>query len=169
VRFERYQSMSIVQPEQNGTVRSNEGSVAVSIALQPPLQQGHVVKVFLDGRAVSGEFDGPAIELGGVARGTHSLRASVVDSSGKRLIEAATVRFTLRKLGLNDVANQPKPEPEQPIERPPYAPTGSPDYGAGKAPDYNAPAQGGNYAPNSAPISSTPGKTNPAFAPKFTP
>ena len=159
VRFERYTSMTIVQPQAGGTVRSNEGKVPVSIALEPALQQGHSVQLFLDGRAVSGSFDAPAIELAGVDRGSHNLQARVVDGSGRRLIESPSVRFTLRKIGLNDPANQPEPTP--PVEPPPgYPAAPPPNYRPSTVPD---------YTPQTTPVPSTPGKTNPAFAPKFTP
>ena len=38
-RFERYESIKIIQPEAAGVVRSNEGNVSVSIALEPGLQR----------------------------------------------------------------------------------------------------------------------------------
>ena len=113
VGFQGYQSMRIVQPEADGTVRSNEGKVPVTIALEPELHRGHRVAVFLDGKAVLGSFDGLAIELSGIERGTHSVRATVSDAKGKRLIESPTIQFTLRKPGLFDGApnRQPGPRP----------------------------------------------------------
>ena len=108
---------------------------------------------------VNGTFAGPSIELSGVDRGTHTLRAAVLDVTGKTLIEAATVRFTLRKIGLNDPANKPdeKPTPLPNNYKPPAAP------------DYSPPAGGHGYKPSATGISSTPGKTNPSFAPRYTP
>lgn len=153
VRVERYRSLGIVQPAAGATVRSNEGRVPVSLALQPALQQGHAIRLLLDGRAIGGSFDSLAIELAGIDRGTHSLQAGVIDASGRPLIESAAVRFTLRKIGLNDPANAPEPTPPVP-----------PDY----KPDYDNPS-GGDYTPAPAPVPSTPGRTNPAFTPKYNP
>lgn len=163
----RYESIQIEQPADKGTVRSNEGKVAVLIALEPPLQQTHRVTVYLDGKAVPGSFDGLAIELSGVDRGTHTLGAEVRNERDQRLIESSTISFTLRKETLD------AEEPTQPIEPAPpgYDPDYTlpkPDYGAPGDPDYGSPAQPG-YTPNGGGISSTPGRTNPAFAPKYTP
>lgn len=174
-RFERYQSMNIVQPQGGATVRSNDGSVGVVIALQPELQTGHRVALYLDGSALSDTFDGLSIQLSNVNRGTHSLRARVLDPSGRALIESPAVRFTLRKLGLNDPGNNPPPPPP-PKPKPGYpAPTTppdyslpNPDYSAPGDPDYSPPAAP-DYTPKTAPITVTPGKTNPTFAPKYTP
>lgn len=159
VPFVRYESMRIVQPESAGTVRNNEGKVPVSIALVPPLQENHTITLYLDGNAVPGSFDGLAIDLSGVQRGSHSLRAAVFDTSGRRLIESSTTRFTMRQSSINDLPKQP--EPEQPIAPPPpYEPPAQPGF---------APSAPADYKPNAGGISSTPGKTNPSFAPKYKP
>jgi len=171
-RFTGYDSIQIVQPEANGTVRSNEGDVAVSLSLQPALQPGHKIKLFLDGGAVQGEFDGTAIQLSGVERGTHSLRAVVSDASGKRLGDSPSVRFTLRKASIYDPPRDrpgidPPPEPGNPIEPGPEnpvepVPTPLPEPGQPYAPSFQSPAQ-----PNNPGGPATPGATNPAFKPAY--
>lgn len=107
--FAGYQSMQILQPVPDGTVRSNEGKVPVSIALEPALQEGHLVKLYIDGEPVRGSFSGVDIELSGLERGTHQLRAEVVDAGGQQLIGSTGVAFTLRKTGLFDGASGPPP------------------------------------------------------------
>jgi hypothetical protein len=109
--FAGYSSMQILQPEPDGTVRSNEGKVPVSIALEPPLQEGHLVKLYVDGELVRGSFAGLDIELSGLERGTHQLRAEVVDAAGSRQIGSPSVSFTLRKTGLFDGAQARPPSP----------------------------------------------------------
>ena len=115
--FERYASISILQPEADGIVRSNEGVVPVSIALEPTLQPGHRVTLYVDGQAVPGSFDGLAIELSGIERGTHNLQARISDAAGKVLIESSGIRFTLRQTGLFDRA-PPPPPPSPPPAKP---------------------------------------------------
>jgi hypothetical protein len=109
--FAGYSAMRIVQPEADGTVRDNEGRVAVSIALQPPLQEGHSVRLLVDGRPVPGSFKGLDIELSGIERGTHQIRAEVVDGTGRQLISTASVPFTLRKAALSDGRGSLVPKP----------------------------------------------------------
>jgi hypothetical protein len=117
-RFAGYREVAIVEPEQDGTVRDNEGKVMVSIALEPPLQDGHRVRVFIDGQPVPGTFDGTAIELRGVERGTHQLLAEVLDATGSSMARSDSVSFTLRRVGLFDGASgggpgipTPRPSP----------------------------------------------------------
>jgi len=114
-----YRSVTILQPETDGVVRSNEGKVPVAVGLEPELQPGHRIALYIDGNAVQGDFDGPAIELSGIERGTHSVHATVSDESGKVLIRSPTVSFTLRRTGLFDNAvGRPRPPTAQPVARP---------------------------------------------------
>ncbi|MCB1802955.1 MAG: DUF4124 domain-containing protein [Gammaproteobacteria bacterium] len=169
IKFQRYRSISITTPPSGGVVRSNQGDVSVVVALDPDLQPGHLLNLTLDGRPVKGSFDGLAIDVTGVDRGTHTLRASIVDASGRVLISSSPVRFTLRKLGLNDsnAASEPPsppptPDPGYPSDTDPadYKPPANPGYAPPSNPGYKPPANPG-YAP----------PTNPGYAPKgaFTP
>lgn len=162
--FSGYRSIEIVQPEADGTVRSNDGSVPVSIALDPPLEEGHRIKLYIDGGAVRGEFDGPAIDLAGIERGTHSLRAVVSDAGGKRLGDSPTVRFTLRKTTIYD-RERVESSPIEPVN--PIAPV--PGQPIAPAPGLPAQPGGSGYRPPTGGVSSTPGKTNPAFKPNYSP
>lgn len=150
--FDGYESMRVAAPEDEGTVRSNEGEVSVGIALQPELQPGHLVELMLDGQPVSGRFDSLGILLSGVDRGTHRLNASVVDGNGNTLIEAPAVRFTLRKIGLFD-------RPEEPVN-------------PGELPGDNENEAGGGTNSTTTPIPTSfpasPGG-DPAFTPNYTP
>ena len=113
--FAGYQSMQIAQPESDGTVRSNEGKMSVAVNLQPDLQPEHKLFLSVDGNLMPGGFDGTVIELSGIERGTHTLRASVRDAGGRELIGSAEVRFTMRQTGLNERA--PRPPAIQPVPR----------------------------------------------------
>lgn len=161
-KFTGYSTMRIDQPQNNGTVRSNEGKVAVSVALQPALQPGHQLRLALDGVPIQPAFDSLSAVLSNVQRGTHSLSADVIDGNGKVLRSTGPIRFTLRKEAITSTQNTPE-NPDKP-----YQPTtvgnsykpGNADYTSDNKP---------NYSPPSAPPAPTPGSTNPAFAPKYQP
>jgi hypothetical protein len=95
--FTGYVSATISQPASDGTVRSNEGRVPVSLDLQPVLQPGHKVRWVLDGIQIQPSFDVSSAVLTGVERGTHSLSAQVLGEQGAVLYSAGPVSFTLRK------------------------------------------------------------------------
>ena len=184
--FTGYVSARITQPANNGTVRSEEGRVAVSLEVEPGLQPGHSVRWILDGIQIQPSFDAPSAVLTGVDRGTHSLSAQVLDERGRVVRSTATVRFTLRKTSIldgegGDSATPPPPsyesggfkakvpdDPPYPSDEPaentfdtdPRVPGESPEYQGTDTPkDF--------YSNTPPPISTTPGQTNPAFKPNF--
>lgn len=170
-----YKNMSITQPKPGGVARSSEGTVAVEIGLQPSLQQGHSVVLYLDGLPVPGSFDGTAIQLSNIERGTHTLRASVTDAAGRVLISSSSVPFTLRKPSLFDPARQTDEGENGDGE-------GNNGNGGGNGDDDPAPqpydpgfqqqftpGDAADYSPGGTGISSTPGQSNPAFSPNYSP
>lgn len=110
--FPGYRSIAIETPQDEGTVRSNEGRVPVEIALEPGLQADHFLTAYLDGKAFRGRYGNDAIELTGVDRGTHELWVTVTDSKGKTLIESKKISFTLQRtqpVNVRQVAPNPDP------------------------------------------------------------
>lgn len=170
VQFVRYESIAIAQPKSGGIVRSNEGKVTVVVALEPALQPGHLVGLTIDGKAVKGAFGGTAIDLSGIDRGTHTLRANVSDADGRILISTAPVRFTLRKTGLTDSrapdVGIPTPQPDPGFPAPEgsadFSPPANPGFGPGPDANFTPPASPG-FAPPASPGFSPGG----AFTPNF--
>ncbi len=90
-----YQALSFISPEPDEGYRNNAGNLSVSLSLQPGLQRGHKVVIKLDGSEIaSGRALSASVK--NVDRGTHSLSAAVVDSSGQTLISASTSFTMLR-------------------------------------------------------------------------
>jgi hypothetical protein len=100
--FEGYESIEIVKPVPGEEILSNEGKLPLVLTLEPALQPGHRISVFLDNVLIPGGFDGLAIELTGVDVGGHKVRATVMDDGGTRLIDSAAVQFMLREAGQID-------------------------------------------------------------------
>jgi len=95
-----YTSLTIVSPENGGTIHTNTGQFQVSLDLTPGLQGGNAVSVSLDGTQLptlrySLQFDitPEEWESAAAANVEHTLQASVVDRSGNTLIAAAPVQF----------------------------------------------------------------------------
>jgi len=64
------------------------------------VEAGHRYRLYLDGRAVEGLLQSGAVQLRNVGRGTHSLRAEVVDAgSGEVLAASEPVTFHLLQPG----------------------------------------------------------------------
>jgi hypothetical protein len=95
-----YQSLEIVQPANDATVRNNEGTLAVGLALSPALAEGHSVKIVIDGSELEGEMKSTQFSLSNLNRGTHSLVTKVVDADGNVLITSNSITFHLRQASI---------------------------------------------------------------------
>lgn len=95
-----YTAFTIMSPENEGTVHTNTGQFAVSLALTPSLQGGNAISLSLDGTQLttlrySLQFDVTQEEWESAAEANvqHLLQASVVDRAGNTLIAATPVQF----------------------------------------------------------------------------
>lgn len=93
-----YQAISIISPAAEEGYRNNAGNLNVKLSLQPSLKPGHKIVIKLDGQEIA---SGSALSasVDNVNRGTHSLSAAVVDSSGKSLISTSS-SFTMLRVAL---------------------------------------------------------------------
>ena len=95
-----YQTFEIAQPENDETIRSNEGAVTVSLTLSPTLAEGDAIQVFIDGNKLGGDVKSTQFTLNGLNRGTHSLQAKIVDADGNTLNSAPSINFHLRQASI---------------------------------------------------------------------
>ncbi len=86
---------TIVQPRADETIHDNSGhvNVAVSIDGGRELAAGERLRLVLDGMPAGRDRRSLATGLDGVARGTHSLKALVVDRSGNVVASSDPVTF----------------------------------------------------------------------------
>src|SRR3569833_1732173 len=97
-----YRSLTIAQPEADGTVRDPAGHVVVQVALDPPLitKQGDYIIISLDGKPVA-QGSGTTYTLDDVERGTHTVEASVSSGPGQILIRSPAVTFHIHRTSVN--------------------------------------------------------------------
>ena len=91
----RYESLAVASPGAEETLWNIGGVLNVSLALNPPLQPGHQVRVYFDGNTQI--VPGTSIQLNEVWRGVHNLQAEVLDETGKMLIRSRTNRFYVQQ------------------------------------------------------------------------
>lgn len=92
-----YSKFSIASPEQNETIRSNEGIVNFSFFITPALDAGHKIAVTLDGQKLKDKLSSTQFSLKDLQRGSHTLKADIVDDQGQTLASTNAVSFHLRK------------------------------------------------------------------------
>ena len=91
----RYESLEVATPGAEETLWNIEGTLSVTLALNPGLQEGHQIRVYFDGnpRIVSGT----SFQLDEVYRGVHNLQAEVLDEAGNMMIRSRTNRFYVQQ------------------------------------------------------------------------
>jgi hypothetical protein len=80
-----YEKISILQPEDQATIRNTEGYVSIIAELQPPLRKGDKIQVIFDGAPLGKPQPTSVIALRGINRGSHTFAVQVLDSSKKVL------------------------------------------------------------------------------------
>jgi hypothetical protein len=95
-----YESFEIVQPENEATVRSNDGTVAIGLSLIPALAEGHAVKIVVDGTELKGDMKATQFTINNLNLGSHSIETRVVDEDGNVLISSNRITFNLRKASI---------------------------------------------------------------------
>ena len=122
----------VVQSPENDQTFSGVQAVTVILGIEPQLQDGHRVQVYVNG-ALNTDWppEATSFTLPEVFRGSHTIQARIVDSANRVLCNVPTVTFHLQQTGLNSPQSPlrprpaPRPQPPVPTPRPaPGAPVG---------------------------------------------
>ncbi|MEO1244944.1 MAG: DUF4124 domain-containing protein [Pseudomonadota bacterium] len=90
-----YQSFAVANPGPEETLWNIEGTLSVSLDLQPGLRPGHQIRVYFDGQPRL--VNGTSFQIEEVWRGVHNLQAEVLDETGKLMIRSQTNRFYVQQ------------------------------------------------------------------------
>lgn len=89
----------IASPTNNEALDFNITEVNVSVAVEPPLQDGHVVQFYLDGKSCGKAGTALSRHLTGLERGAHTVEARLRDERGKMLMSTGLVNIFVRRSG----------------------------------------------------------------------
>lgn len=90
-----YTSFTVISPENGSGLRSNNGSVNISLKLEPALQGGHKIIIALDGEEISNGSSSSA-SVQNLDRGMHSISASIIDGNGNKVSSTSSSFSLLR-------------------------------------------------------------------------
>ena len=90
-----YDSIEVSAPAAEETLWNIEGVLTVSINVQPALQPGHRVRVYLDGSPQMAS--GTTFQIQEVYRGVHNIQAEVLDETGKLMGRSQPNRFYVQQ------------------------------------------------------------------------
>jgi hypothetical protein len=107
-----YSQFDIRTPQTGEVVSNTSGKVNVQVRLEPELQPGHSILIYLDGKRVDGiPKTGSEFPLSNVSRGEHQLVAVVADTAAKSVISTDPVSFVVRQ---KSVAKPPQGPAQHP-------------------------------------------------------
>lgn len=91
-----YTSIKIISPQNDLAIRDNTGNIRVSVLVHPGLRYGHKLVLYVDGKEYSSGRSS-SFQLQNIDRGSHQLRAAVVDANGHQQISSKAVIFHLQR------------------------------------------------------------------------
>ncbi len=84
----------------------NQPIIPVDLNINPPLQEGDKIQLYLDGTlfgaGATTHFDIPYTSPGGITRGAHTLRASIVDKNNQVLKETNTITIFVHQASIRN-------------------------------------------------------------------
>lgn len=97
----QYYSLEITNPTNDAVIRANGGSFAIQLAAQPTLdaQANHRFVVLLDGKKHQAS-NSSSIVLNNVDRGLHTIRAQILNSDDKVLMESGAINIQILRVSI---------------------------------------------------------------------
>jgi len=115
-----YDDFVFLTPEDDATIRNNQGIINAELKLTPALRGklNHRVQFYLDGEAYGEPGSSIRTVMSDVERGMHSLTASVLDANGESLISTDPVIVHLHRESIFNPNNPNNPNRPRPTPRP---------------------------------------------------
>lgn len=104
-----YRRFEIVSPAQQETLWNIGGTLSVSVELDPPLQEGHRLDVYLDGERRNLGATTTQLTVPEVYRGVHTLQAVIVDERGGEVLRSLAVTFMVQQTSILNPYNRAPP------------------------------------------------------------
>lgn len=102
----RYRSVEITSPANDSAVRANDGNITLSVAIDPPLRSGALLRARVDGtlgaQALPGAGQSQAsLTLPNLDRGSHQIEAVITDTRGKEIGASNPITVHVQRTSLN--------------------------------------------------------------------
>jgi len=97
-----YESLTITSPAMEETIWNTGGEITVAVQIKPGLQTGHQIRLYIDGKPLPNlQAYTSSLQVSGVERGEHKLRAEVWDENGQILIASQPSTFFYQQTSVN--------------------------------------------------------------------
>lgn len=79
---DKYTKLEIIQPQNEATIRNNQGYVVVAVQIEPDLSQGDNLQIIFDGSPLGDPQPNLLFQLNGIYRGSHTIAVQVLNAKG---------------------------------------------------------------------------------------
>lgn len=104
-------NITIISPEHEATIRSNEGEFTVTVGVSPELPRGALLALYVDNKLTIQPQTSTVFNLTGVYRGEHSIIVKMLDQSGKVLASSSPRKVFVHQASVLAPANRPSIQP----------------------------------------------------------
>lgn len=92
-----YKAVQITQPEDEATIRNNNGYVAVSVRVDPGLFEGDLLQLYFDGTPVGKPQTSTVFVLNNIYRGEHNISVAIIGANGKQIMKSESVTIFMHR------------------------------------------------------------------------
>ncbi len=82
----------IVSPMDDAAIRSNDGSIEISVKIEPGMKVGQSLQLLVDGKPLGKKHKLTSIRATNIHRGTHSLQVQLINKDGKVIASTSTIK-----------------------------------------------------------------------------
>ncbi|GGI82523.1 DUF4124 domain-containing protein [Shewanella gelidii] len=100
--------LSIISPEQEATIRDNDGNVDIVATTQPKPPKSALYTLYMDGKLVGEAQHNAVFNLKNIDRGTHQFEVKMITQSGKVLASSSPRTVFLHRARVGNVQKAPK-------------------------------------------------------------
>lgn len=94
-------NLSIASPDEEATIRNNEGKITIMVRISPDLEARHVLVLLMDGVVIGPAQTSPIFSLKDIDRGEHSFVIKAVAQNGKQLASTPPRKIFLHRAIIN--------------------------------------------------------------------
>jgi hypothetical protein len=92
-----YQTLALTDLPTEEALRANNGNFTVGVAIQPRLQQGHLLQLIIDGKPYGPPTNVPRMQVMEIDRGEHSLSVAVLQGN-QAIQQSQTINLTVQRV-----------------------------------------------------------------------
>lgn len=92
-----YTKLTIVQPENQATIRNNQGYIVVATEIIPDLVPGDKLQLLFDGTPIGEPQTALLFQLNGIYRGSHTIAVQVIDENGNALMTSEPITIFMHR------------------------------------------------------------------------